>query len=91
MGLAISSRGPLNRPRISDARLNQLFDVYFGNLVAMLLISLTLLVCGLWQQMWYINPSVAYAIAPLTVPGIWWCLWMIGTLLRSGWRLAARS
>jgi len=71
----------LNRQHKRGALMNQQFYFFFKCPMVMLLIALAFLICGLVQQMWYINSSVAYTLAPLAVPGVGMYLWMAVTVL----------
>jgi len=70
----------LNRQRERGALMNRQF-YFFKCPTVMLLISLAFLICGLVQQMWYINSSVTCTLAPLAVPGVGMHLWMAVTVL----------
>lgn len=65
MGLAIFARDTLNRCRHRkfDAHENSVFDFLFKYLTVMLPVPLAFLVCGFSARLWYINSSVAYALA----------------------------
>ena len=77
----ILGRGYLDRQCKYNAHMNRQFRLLLKCLTVMLLIALTLLVCGLGQQMWCTNSSVAYALAPLAVPGVGMSLWMAAAVL----------
>jgi len=69
-------RGYLFRQHKCGARRNRQLKLFSKSIMITLLIALGLLVCGLGQQAWYIKSSVAYALAPLAVPGVGMYLWM---------------
>lgn len=78
MGMAIFGKGYLDGHRELYAHANQAFDLFLKRLTVMLQIPLALIVCGLSQQMWYINSSVAYI---LVVVGAGLYIWSIVAVL----------
>lgn len=63
-----------DRQRKFDALEKWRFDLFVKSPMVMLLVALPLLIFGLFQRMWYLYPSVSYALIPLAVPGVAVCL-----------------